>query len=111
MLLQASYEVQVFTSDLKGAGTDANLALTLHGALGSSGALPLAAGAGSFERGKARLGAGVGVWGDSGPVLQLGRFSLGAVSCALEWHMPVPISNHTAWQVDTFLWPCPNPQP
>lgn len=63
MPLQTSYEVRLFTSDLKGAGTDANLALTLHGVLSSSGALPLAAGAGSFERGKARLGVGLYGWG------------------------------------------------
>ncbi len=39
---------------MKGAGTDANLSCVLHGALGSSQPLPLAGGAGSFERGKVR---------------------------------------------------------
>lgn len=49
---QTTYEVAVYTSDVKGAGTDANLSCTLHGSVGSSPALQLAGGRGAFERGK-----------------------------------------------------------
>jgi hypothetical protein len=47
-----SYEVRVATSDLRGAGTDADVSITLFGDRGDSGPLALASSANDFERGR-----------------------------------------------------------
>lgn len=46
------WEVQVFTSDLRGAGTDANVTLQLHGSQGSSQPVPLGDNIANFEQGE-----------------------------------------------------------
>ena len=51
-----SYKVVVATSDLRGAGTDADVFLTLFGDRGDSGERRLESSANDFERGKVRLG-------------------------------------------------------
>ena len=45
------YLVTTYTSDLKGAGTDANVALVIHGAKGDTGTLRLTKGRDDFARG------------------------------------------------------------
>lgn len=46
------YDVQVATSDIKNAGTDANVFITLYGSKGTSDKLPLTGRQGNlFERG------------------------------------------------------------
>jgi hypothetical protein len=47
-----SYEVRVATSDVRGAGTDADISITLYGDRGDSGPLALASSANDFERGR-----------------------------------------------------------
>ena len=49
---QANFKVKVFTSDLRGAGTDADVFITIHGDLGSTGERELANSANNFERSK-----------------------------------------------------------
>uniref|UniRef100_A0A383W527 PLAT domain-containing protein n=1 Tax=Tetradesmus obliquus TaxID=3088 RepID=A0A383W527_TETOB len=46
------YEVVVYTSDVRGAGTDADISIELHGEKGSSPALRLETSANNFERGQ-----------------------------------------------------------
>jgi hypothetical protein len=46
------YEVAVYTSDIRGAGTDANVFIELHGDKGSVGQSRLETGANNFERGQ-----------------------------------------------------------
>jgi len=47
-----TYQVNVHTSDLKGAGTDSDVYIRLHGPKGSTGELQLPGSSSSFERGK-----------------------------------------------------------
>ncbi len=47
---EVAYEVAVFTSDVRGAGTDANVFIELHGDKGSVGQMRLESGANNFER-------------------------------------------------------------
>jgi len=49
------YKVIVYTSDIKFAGTDANVAIELRGEKGNSGRRKLASSKNDFERGQARL--------------------------------------------------------
>lgn len=49
-----NYEVVVYTSDLRGAGTDANVSLSLHGAAGETSDQKLDNSANNFERGELR---------------------------------------------------------
>ena len=52
------YRVHVITGDVKGAGTDANVFITLFGAYGDSGERPLSKSethTDKFERGKVKL--------------------------------------------------------
>lgn len=48
----ASYRVLVQTSDLRGAGTDSDIFITLFGPKGDTGERPLESSANDFERGK-----------------------------------------------------------
>jgi hypothetical protein len=50
------YTVRVFTSHLRGAGTDANVCINAIGVSGSSGWRELPARQGTFEQGQVRLG-------------------------------------------------------
>ncbi len=52
---RCTYRVVVSTSDLRGAGTDANVAMTLYGEKGDTGQRKLDSSANDFERGKVRL--------------------------------------------------------
>jgi hypothetical protein len=49
---QASYKVVVATTDVRGAGTDADISVTLYGDRGDSGPLVLESSANNFERAK-----------------------------------------------------------
>lgn len=52
----ANYRVNVFTSDLNNAGTDARVFLTVYGSKGDTGEQALDNSANNFERGKVRRG-------------------------------------------------------
>lgn len=45
------YEITVFTSDIRGAGTDSNVSVELHGDKDKTGALRLDTSVNNFERG------------------------------------------------------------
>lgn len=45
------YEITMFTSDIRGAGTDSNVSIELHGDKDKTGALRLDTSANNFERG------------------------------------------------------------
>jgi len=47
-----TYELQVRTSDVRGAGTDSDVFVTIHGARGSTSELELADASDNFERGR-----------------------------------------------------------
>ena len=49
----------MFTSDLRGAGTDANVTLQVHGEQGSSDPIPLGGNIADFERGECDVFQGV----------------------------------------------------
>jgi lipoxygenase homology domain-containing protein 1 len=48
---RCTYQVQVFTTDVRGAGTDGDVFLSLVGELGTTGESELASSANNFERG------------------------------------------------------------
>lgn len=49
---KVSYKVEVQTSDIRGAGTDADVVLTMYGSSGDTGPLKLFSSANDFERGQ-----------------------------------------------------------
>ena len=51
-----TYKVLVTTSDIRGAGTDADVTMVLYGSKGDTGERVLATSANDFERGKVRGG-------------------------------------------------------
>lgn len=52
LLITAVYLVDVYTGDVRGAGTDASVFITLFGDKATSARLPLPGGKSLFERGK-----------------------------------------------------------
>lgn len=59
----SKWEVHVFTSDLRGAGTDAGVTLQVHGSKGSSPHIPLGSNIANFEQGEHDVFCGVEVPG------------------------------------------------
>jgi hypothetical protein len=51
-LEQHTYKVVVVTSDVRGAGTDADISMVMHGSKGDAGPLKLDNSANNFERGQ-----------------------------------------------------------
>ncbi|MFB7438602.1 PLAT/LH2 domain-containing protein [Streptomyces mirabilis] len=49
------YRIAVYTADIDGAGTDANVYLTLYGSYGSSGEVQIDSASDDFERGSVHL--------------------------------------------------------
>ena len=53
-LLLHRYKIEVYTSDVRGAGTDANVRMVLYGTKGDTGERELANSKNNFERAQAR---------------------------------------------------------
>lgn len=59
----STWDIHIVTSDLRGAGTDANVTLQLHGSQGSSAPIPLGDNVANFEQGEEDVFTGVEVQG------------------------------------------------
>ena len=101
---ECEYEITVITSDLRGAGTDANVFVVLYGARGNTAELRLDNKRENFERGRRdefRLRAA-----DVGAVekVRIGHDNCGASS---GWHLDkVVVQNRTASDAAPVVFPC-----
>lgn len=59
----STWDIHIITSDTRGAGTDANVTLQVHGSEASSHAIPLGDNVANFEQGEEDVFAGVEVRG------------------------------------------------
>ena len=81
------WEVRVFTSDLRGAGTDANVTLQVHGSQGSSLPTPLGDNVANFEQGECDVFPGVLVPVSVGGALEGVTLSHDGSNPYPEWHL------------------------
>jgi hypothetical protein len=91
------YEVVVYTSDLRGAGTDANVSVELLGAQERSGPLRLDTSADNFERGRRDVFSVRAP--DVGPLAQL-VVRKDAAGLSNDWHLAAVEVLHPG------AWPC-----
>lgn len=77
----------MFTSDLRGAGTDANVTLQVHGTEGSSPPIPLGDNIANFERGECDVFRGVLIPTSVGGALEAMTVSHDGSNPYPEWHL------------------------
>ncbi len=89
------WEVSVLTSDLRGAGTDANVTLQVHGDEGSSDPIPLGDNITNFEQGERDVFRGVLFPTSIGGSIQAVTLSHDGTNPYPEWHLEgVELCNH-----------------
>ena len=100
----SEWEVNVFTSDLRGAGTDAKVTLQIHGSKGSSPPIDLGDSIANFEQGEHDTFQGVSVPGPLGMVEALAVTHDGTGPYPA-WHLEkVQLKNHLT--AEEYTCPC-----
>lgn len=104
-IVKLQYKITIITSDLKGAGTDANVSICIHGQKGDSGPMKLSSSPCEFERGNRDV-----FWfmlADLGPLnsIEIGHDNTSANS---SWHlaevMVENITSGTEWLFPVQQW-------
>ena len=99
------WEVRVFTSDLRGAGTDANVTFQVHGDRGSSDPFPLGDNIANFEQGECDVFRGVLIPAGIGGHVEAITVSHDGSNPYPEWHLE-RVELECARLQQTYLCPC-----
>ena len=98
------WEIRVFTSDLRGAGTDANVTLQIHGSGGVSEPIPLGDNLANFEQGECDVFKGVLVPTSIGTVEAV-TVSHDGTNPYPDWHLEKILLKNTSTH-DEYLCYC-----